>query len=147
MVDIEIDKNLTALDEDGNENMDTISVANWEFAVEKVIPVPQPPTTPTKGSDTGGKISETGTPLDEIDDVPLLEEEEEENITSINTDVIPLDEEPDAVLVVSPGLNLPQTGGIKTFVLPLSIALLLLEVLFTVTYIRRKDEKGRKSAE
>jgi len=120
--------------------MNTLCSINWQFTAVEYI---YNPTTPTQGSDNNTDLTLLDPPLAEIEVIPGMEGDG----TIVDDNGVPLEEEPDVIIVVTPGGGLPQTGGIKTFVIPLTIVLLLLIALLVWTYKIRRDEKERETVE
>jgi len=121
--------------------MNTLCAINWQFTATDVINE-RPPT--TQGSDSSTDLSLLEPPLAEIEVIPGMEEA---GTVIDDTDVVPLDVEPDIIIAVSHGDGMPQTGGIKTFVIPLTMLLFLLVALLVWTYKIRRDEKERETVE
>ena len=72
----------------------------------------------------------------------------DEAITDVFETEVPQEEEPDLGLVLTTtGMGLPQTGGVKTFVFPLVMVLVVLGMLYALISKKKSDIKGRKSAE
>jgi len=125
-----------------SDYMETQCTIDWQFIARDVI-APGP-----RGEEEEVESVESGA-VDADEDVPEIYPPlaENENTTSIEGGEAPQGEDPNFVVAVATGSNLPQTGGIRTFILPLAVALLVLVVLLAVTFIKKRDDKGRKAAE
>lgn len=142
-----------------NSFMDTLCTVDWWFTARQEpwpttpLPTPQPsrPDTPSRwpgsGYTGGGGIPDipSGTGVDNFitignNETPLGSAEEDSTLTfeGENTPLGQVDG-PDLVVVVDVSGKLPQTGGMRTFVIPAMITLSLLLALLAITY--KKDIK------
>jgi len=119
----------------GNEFMDCICAVNLTFIASDHLrnPIPE--------REVPADVQDTEPPLIETEPPPVTPPDD----TVIDDSGIPRDESADVAVDLGPGMA--QTGGIRTFVLPLLIVLLLLSALLTVTYIKKRKEKEREAAE
>jgi len=128
----------------GNEYMAKVCSANWEFKAVGIIP------------QSGGNVETSGTnnvqeetaQIGEDAQVPLDEKNSANNSDSGIGFAVNTAQDPSVVLV-STGSGMPQTGGIRTFVMPLAIFLaILISLFFGVTiYNQRKSKKEKEAAE
>ena len=137
----------------GNEYMNTLCAVDWWFTAQQED-IPGPPVDPNPPVDppfyphdppdpptTAAPPSET---IIDPEDPPTTEAPDiDEPPTEFDPEKLPLDDTPDedgdVVVVVDPGLKLPKTGGVQTFVLPAAIILVLLSLLLLIVY--KKDRK------
>jgi len=119
-----------------NDYQNALCDCKWVVIVSDHLrgPTPEQPEEPVV------EVPEVETPLDEPPpEIPGT-------VVTPPTD-IGEDEVPKTGVVVDPGGKIVQTGGIRTFALPLIIILILLCALLAVTYMKRRNEKEGKAAE
>ena len=123
-------------DDLGSEFMNSICNCKWVFIASDHLRDPI----------TRVQEEEPVVEFPEIEEPPRTEPDPDITGTLIGEDDVPKDET-GFVGAVDTGLEMPKTGGIRTFVLPLVIILLLLCALLAVTYLKKRNEKERKAAE
>lgn len=132
---IAIDDTLT------NENMNTICAVEFQFQAEWR----KPWIDDDRGGGSYKKLA------NEVEEVQAIEEPVEEDITDVETGGVPKVEEPeegpDIITTLIPGLNLPQTGGIRTFIFPIVMVIVVLIMLFVLLKKKKHDKKEREAAE
>jgi LPXTG-motif cell wall-anchored protein len=129
----------------GNEYMEKICSINWKFIAVEFIQANNSDSV----VDMGEAPSDINVPLE--DGSILISSPEGDNSSGDAKNKAPVisvgDADSAAVTLVSLGSGIPQTGGIKTYVLPLVIILIVLAGLFAFTFYKRKSKAGRKAAE
>ncbi|MCL2151887.1 MAG: hypothetical protein FWH57_02840 [Oscillospiraceae bacterium] len=126
----------------GNKYMEKVCEANWEF---KAVAI-SPQSVANGNTKDGNSLQDIGALIVDEDEIPLADKESTGlDANGASDNVI---EDPNVVLV-STQSGMPQTGGIRTFVLPLAVVLAILCTLFfgVTFYNQRRSKKERNVAE
>jgi len=126
-----------------NSYMAAQGALDWRFTATEVTSGSEDAGKPQEGTDGAANIQSTALPLADAS----AEVEPPDEIPEFEVNPVPRDDSPVRVIAASLDSSLPQTGGVRTFVVVLSIMLLLLIALLAVTYIKGRDGKGRKAEE
>ena len=143
-----IDVSLLASDNLSNDFQGALTTVFWWFTAEEVPGGPGGPDGPggPSGPDYPSPETDDSVIID-LDPPPLVpgpdpDDGDGEDLIDIIDEETPRAEGPDIIVVVDPGENLPQTGGVTIFVTIAIIALMILSALLAMTYYLERKEQN-----